>query len=104
MKTDYTNCHPKIAESLKKGEHIKCTALSYKKGCREIEAVVSAYYEGEEYPYGTRTSSLFFAEPLPKTETYVIDSVSIMKDRIINCIKALLRKLFKRVTETGRLE
>jgi len=70
-KTDYTGCHPVIAASLKRGEHILCRHP----GNHEKEFTVCAYVRRHACPYrctvgGGRTP----AEPIPisKKETRVI--------------------------------
>ena len=74
MKTSYLGCNKEIAESLKRGQHIKCICGG------SVPAKVIAYVEGSSYPYRTTGSccSYSIAEPI-KTETYVIDAVSMMK-------------------------
>ena len=76
MKTDYTNCHPEIAESLKRGEHIRCKAA----GRDDDRAVVlvTAYLGKERLYLSDKGEFWHTLEPI-KTETYVIDAVSMMK-------------------------
>ena len=62
---DFTDCHPVIAEHLKRGEAIECFVhdLSTARGHRK--RWVCAYWNGEKYPYRTRTEAFRYAEPIP---------------------------------------
>ena len=83
--TSYEGCHPVIAESLKRGEHVECAD-----GFGGIYTVV-AYVFGDNFPYVCtdckRRANLY---PLPKTETWVIKAsklVKILEDEGYECDK-----------------
>ena len=61
---DFTGCHPVIAEALRRGEAIECFVHdSPARGHRR--SWVFAYWNGEKYPYRTRTEAFRYAEPIP---------------------------------------
>jgi hypothetical protein len=74
---DYAGCHPVIAEHLKRGEAILCRTL------RENEVFITAYEQGEEFPYRSSyaDNSWRGIEPGPqkKTETRVKKASEIVK-------------------------
>ena len=72
MKTSYKNCHPEIAASLQRGEHIRCV-------CNNFPHTIIAYVQGYDYPYIDDTSCKYDNAVPIKTTTYVIDAVSMMK-------------------------
>lgn len=79
MKTSYEGCHPEIADSLKRGEHRSCNV-----GENHYPVTIVAYCikENPSRPYLSSGGSYYAnAEPV-KTETYVIDAVSMMEGLI----------------------
>jgi len=76
MKTSYSGCNPEIAESLQRGEHIKCISFD---GNTKTEITVCAYDSNVMASYVcTNRQDWDTAEPI-KTATYVIDAVAMMK-------------------------
>ena len=62
---DFTGCHPVIAEHLKRGEAIECFVHdSPARG--HMRRWVLAYWNGEKYPYQTRTEAFRYAEPITR--------------------------------------
>ena len=62
---DFTGCHPVIAEALRRGEAIECFVHdSPARGHRR--SWVFAYWNGEKYPYRTRTEAFRYAEPISR--------------------------------------
>ena len=61
---DFTGCHPVIAEALKRGKEIEC--FVHDSPARDHRRRwVSAYLNGEKYPYITREEAFRYAEPIP---------------------------------------
>ena len=81
MKTSYKNCHPEIAASLQLGEHIECILWDRKDDSRKYEQTVVAYTGGSEdhTNYLTMDGDYWDCAIPHKTETYVIDAVSMVK-------------------------
>lgn len=79
IKTDYTGCHPEIAASLKRGEHIECRHPED----HSLEFTVTSYCAGLKYRYGGFRNGLHDgysdAEPVPKTKTRVLGPVQLMQ-------------------------
>jgi len=74
METSYEGCHPEIAESLKRGEHIECITKTSR-----VKETIIAYLSRSNKPYVSSAGIfLSYAEPIT-TETYVIDAVSMMQ-------------------------
>ena len=75
----YEGCNPKIAESLKKGFHIKCKvkAASWDNDtCYILTNTICAFVKGK---YMSTTGNIWdIAEPVPTTETRVKGPVEIM--------------------------
>jgi len=64
MRTSYNNCHPKIAESLQTGEHIKCRVWDSETKNYSIHTVI-AYRPNDNYRYVTEECDAFInAEPV----------------------------------------
>ena len=79
LKTDYTGCHPEIAASLKRGEHIMCRHPTN----HWITFLVYAYSVKDCFKYRSATNGWYqVAEPLPKTETRVV-CLTTLVDRLI---------------------
>ena len=62
---DFTGCHPVIAEALKRGEAIECFVHDKPTARGHRKRWVCAYWNGEKYPYRTRTEAFRYAEPIP---------------------------------------
>ncbi len=78
-KTSYSGCHPVIAESLRRGEHIECRVWDSEDDTLYPMTVIS-YREGDVCPYITDDIDGYRkAEPLPKTETRVKQPVALMQ-------------------------
>jgi hypothetical protein len=92
LKTSYEGCHPEIAASLKRGEHIKCRVWDSLRETKRSEEII-AYAFGGAYPYRTYGEGYMYAEPIPKTETRVIGPVEMMKQ--------LVERGYKQTTTTG---
>ena len=78
MKTDYTNCNQDIADSLKRGEHIRCYIIEDTKAERKrtiIAYLNGCYVDGNLNKIQSNKCSV----RLVATETYIIDAVSMMK-------------------------
>ena len=64
---DFTDCHPVIAEHLKRGEDIKCRVWDF--GCdkwRGVEAWVWRYRGNSSHPYRADNGTNWrYAEPIP---------------------------------------
>lgn len=65
---DYTNCHPVIAEHLRRGEQILCLVWDANK-LSETEDYTVAYVEHyaikDDYPYRVGSCGFVHAEPIP---------------------------------------
>lgn len=62
---DFTDCHPVIAEALKRGEDIKCRVWD-NKGNGKIEAWICRYRDCSDFPYRSEIDTPWkYAEPIP---------------------------------------
>jgi len=81
MKTSYINCHPEIAESLQRGEHIRCYIREVAKSKRY--RTIIAYVNGNYIDHNLVKLIHEQCEvTMIKKETYVIDAISMMKGLI----------------------
>jgi len=84
MKTSYERCHQEIAESLQRGEHIRCRCKAASgPGLINVEGIcIIAYIFNPESALGRYLDINGFGYDIAYpmiTETYVIDAVSLMK-------------------------
>ena len=63
---DFTGCHPVISEHLKRGEAVECFVHDSPPDHGHRRCWVYAYWNGEKYPYRTRTEAFRYAEPIPR--------------------------------------
>jgi len=75
---DYTNCHPVIAEHLKRGESILCRVWDQVDTEDSLDVYVCGFKHLSMYPYCTDCEGYIHAEPI-EIKRVVLDQVRLMQ-------------------------